>query len=412
MLTNKATAVAVLASMAAQAAAFNSHRHLHNQVDKRDYETEWVTVYETVIVTAGQEAEPTTTQPAVQAVEVPPSSVAEASTTSAAPVVAAPVVAAPVSSSQATTLATSVKKADTNVAAAPTTTTQQVQVEEVAATTAATTSSSTTSSAASVVANAAAKTSSGASASTTSSSSSGAPFSSKRGIAFNDASLANVFAEGCSSCGWAYNWASAAEGLDALSFVPMLWGNREEFTGPWTSNCESAISAGSKAILSFNEPDIASQANMDAASAASLHAQYFNEFEGRALIGAPSVSNSGNAGEGLDWLQSWVDACNALDGGCSYDFCPVHWYSETAYAGTLFEHLEKAHEICGNKPVWLTEFAPLGSDDEISSFLTENIPKLDAVEYLDAYSYFMVSTGSLMSSSTSLSSYGQIYATV
>ena len=244
--------------------------------------------------------------------------------------------------------------------------------------------------------------------------SNGSSLPGKRGMAYNNADLANAFGGACKSCGWGYNWASTRDGLDSkYNFVPMLWGDRDEFTSVWEKNCEQAISSGSTHVFSFNEPDHASQAALDPVYAAQLHAKHMNKFSGRVQIGAPSVTNSGNPGEGLEWLQSFMDACNAQPGGCAVDFCNVHWYSQPQWANTLFDHLNKARDICNGKKIWLTEFAPIeASDEQLTEFMRDVIPKLDSLDYLDAYSYFMVAEGNLMSSSNSLSNYGEAYATV
>ncbi|KAM0670909.1 hypothetical protein MY8738_008526 [Beauveria namnaoensis] len=236
---------------------------------------------------------------------------------------------------------------------------------------------------------------------------------SKQGLAYNDASLANSFQSKCKGCGWAYNWASNSAGLDSsLHYVPMLWGDLPVHTSHWDADAKAAISNGSKALLSFNEPDMPAQANMAPATAAAAHAKYFKAYKGRVQTGSPAVSNSGEGSQGLAWLQQFVDACDG-NPDCHYDFCAVHWYSQAQYADTLFTHLENANKICKGKPIWLTEFAPLdSSDDIISSFLKSTLPKLDSLEYLDAYSYFMVNQPTLMSSKTILNAVGNIYAAI
>lgn len=421
MIANKTALLAAAAALAEQAVAFNTHRHLHRQVEKRALETNWVTVWETVYYTAGQ-SEPAATEAPVQEAPVAgvptttSTSIVVLPTTTAQPVVAeAPVSEEPASSK--TTLYTAIKPATTSQVAAeevaePTTTSAaavQVSVEavaELAPTTSEPVVATTTSQAA-----AASSTASESSSSGTSSGSS-VGFSSKRGLAYNDADLAATFGASCTSCSWGYNWDSDSYGLDSkYNFIPMLWDNTDEHTKNWKSNVDSAISNSVKAIMSFNEPDNAGQAAMTPEAAAAAHVEWVNPYAGKTLIGAPCVSNSNLDGEGLAWLQSFVDTCDGLDEKCQYDFCPVHWYAESAYADTLFEHLEKAHEICGNKPIWLTEFAPLDTDNA-SSFLEEVIPKLEALEYLDAYSYFMIKEGNLMDTTTSLSSFGQTYATL
>lgn len=248
--------------------------------------------------------------------------------------------------------------------------------------------------------------------SSTSTASSGGLGVSKQGIAYNDASLANTFKNSCNKngCGWAYNWGSSPGDLSKdVEYVPMLWGDLPVHTSHWDADCEAALSKGAKALLSFNEPDMPSQANMDAATAAAAHAKYFAKYKGRAQIGAPAVSNSNLDNQGLPWLKNFVAACDA-NSDCHFDFCPVHWYSPAEYSDTLFTHLEEANKICGGKPVWLTEFAPTGSDEQITSFMKAALPKLDSLDYVHAYSYFFVAPNILMSSGNTLSSIGNTYA--
>ena len=195
-----------------------------------------------------------------------------------------------------------------------------------------------------------------------------------------------------------------------MNFIPMLWSDDPELTTVWEKNAEECISQGSKALFSFNEPDIASQASMAPDHAAKAYVKYMNRFYGKVLLGAPAVSNSGDANQGLAWLQQFMDACKHE--GCKIDFCNVHWYAGADWTDNLFEHIENAYTICGGKPIWLTEFATFGSDQVIGNFIDAVVPKLDKIDYLHAYSYFMVSDGSLMDSGDDLGSYGKVYATV
>ncbi|KAF9766099.1 hypothetical protein IL306_001501 [Fusarium sp. DS 682] len=243
------------------------------------------------------------------------------------------------------------------------------------------------------------------------SSSGGSPgFSGKRGIAYNDVGLANTFVGDCEHCGWCHNWDSISGGIKGVNYIPTLWSDENLHTERFPSNCAQALKDGAKAIFSFNEPDIGSQADMTPAKAAQAHVKWLNSYADKALIGAPAISNSGLPGEGVEWLKSWVSECDKLDEKCHYDFCNVHWYSEVEYGNTLFDHLKASHEACGGKPIWLTEFAPKGSDEAIANWLKDAIPKLEALDYLDAYAYFKVEVGMLMTSKTQLSSYGSIYA--
>ncbi|KAG5991683.1 hypothetical protein E4U43_003967 [Claviceps pusilla] len=252
-------------------------------------------------------------------------------------------------------------------------------------------------------------------------SSKGPGFSSKRGLAYNDAALANmVGASGKNGvCGWAYNWGQYPGNLNSqYEFIPTLWGRgphnqNNDFFNSWPSSASKAVSNGAKALFSFNEPDNKGQANMDPATAATLHTQQMNPYSGKTLIGAPSVSNSNLQGEGLDWLTAWIKQCKTK--GCIWDFCNIHWYSPVDAIDTLYDHIAQAHKICEGKPIWLTEFAPVGaSDAQAADFLAKVIPKLEAIDYLHAYSYFMVGSGSLqmLSSGSTLNSIGNKYVSM
>lgn len=366
-----AVALPLAASLLQQATAFSLHRHQH-AVDKRQDNVVWHTVFETVYVTAGHESPAETpnfvadSAPAQQTVTV-----------QAAP---APAPAAANANAQdapapaPTTLATAVKPALTLPSIGDLLPTKSTD--------------------------------------SSSPSSTGAALSGKRGIAYNDANMANSFKKECPTCDWAYNWGSSSAGLDSsINFIPLLWGDLPVHTNNWDKDAEAALAKGAKALLSFNEPDMPTQANMSPAAAAAAHAKYFSKYAGRAQIGSPAVSNSGQAGQGVKWLKEFMASCDGSS-NCPVDFCVVHWYSEAQFSDTLFDHLKEAKDACNGKPVWLTEFAPFGSDDQISGFMKEVIPKLEALDYLHAYSYFMVAENQLMKSNSLLSTIGNVYASL
>ncbi|KAI3530214.1 hypothetical protein CABS02_14596 [Colletotrichum abscissum] len=235
---------------------------------------------------------------------------------------------------------------------------------------------------------------------------------SKRGFAYNDAALVDVLVDKstCAACAWAYNWDSTDYGLlgPTLEFVPMLWSPASEHTARWAANIEAMLSGGSTHILGFNECDRPDPCNLDAASAAAAHVKWLNSYTGRIKIGSPAISNSAASGQGLEWLNGWISACDGL--GCVYDFCVAHWYGTSV--AELLKHVELVHGACRGKPVWVTEFA-VNSDDENqhAAFITEAVPRLDDLEYVERYSYFIVREGRLVTGS-GLSSSGQAYIAV
>ncbi|KAM0564524.1 hypothetical protein ACHAPJ_000738 [Fusarium lateritium] len=386
MIANKLTILTATAALLEPALAIN-HRHVHHQHAKRG---DWITATIDGQVVSWVNnynggAAPAATQPAASQPEAP---AAAAPAPAAAQQTTVIKVAKP---SQAAKPASKPAASEEKAAAAP----KKAVFKEKAQTETKTKSSSKPK----------------VSSSSGSSSSGGSVgFSHKRGLCYNDVDLANTFAKDCANCGWAYNWDSDSYGIEGLNFIPTLWSDDADHLSRFPANCEKSLAAGAKAIFSFNEPDNGGQAHMTPADAAKAHAKHLNDYKGKALISAPSVSNSGLAMEGIEWLENWVSECKNLDGGCVYDFCSVHWYSEVEYGETLFDHLEKAHKTCGGKPVWLTEFAPKGSDEAIAAWLKETIPRLEELSYLDAYSYWMVSEGILMENKSKLSSYGEVYA--
>ncbi|KZL84835.1 hypothetical protein CI238_08817 [Colletotrichum incanum] len=377
MYAKKALSVVASLALAEQALGFNAHRHMHE--DKRAYKVDIVTHWVTVTVVDGESVPASTPTPAPAAPQPEVPEVQYTPTTTSTSIVVVPT-PTPVIAAPSTTLLTSV---------APKASSQAPVIEQAAVAVASTPASSVKV----------------ATASSSSVSTGG-----KRGIAYNDATKVNPFFSGaCKECSWAYNWDSSDNGLSVTgaNFVPMLWGPIDIHTARWTENADAAISKGSTHILSFNECDMPSQCNLDAGSAAAAHVKYVNPYAGKVKIGAPAITNSNIAGQGLDWLKSWVSACDTA--GCSYDFCVTHWYSPSDAASTLFDHIKSVHEICGGKPVWLTEFAPFGSSEQVTSFVQTNIPKLDSLEYLERYSYFMASDG-VLNSGSGLSALGQAYA--
>lgn len=226
----------------------------------------------------------------------------------------------------------------------------------------------------------------------------------KRGLAYNDASLTDCFTGG-SEITWAYNWGSSAGDLaSGLKFIPTLWGTGSDFTGSWSENAKSAISSGSSTLFSFNEPDLAAQANLSPAAAATAYKTYMEPLGDSAKLCAPSVTNSGTDGQGLSWLSEFLEACS----DCQIDCINIHWYDSAENTDYFKSHVEKATSIANGKPVYVSEFGATGSDDQITSFLEEVMPWMDSNSDIAGYAYFMVESGVLVTG-TEPSTYGSVY---
>ena len=230
--------------------------------------------------------------------------------------------------------------------------------------------------------------------------------SAKRGLVYNNPQLLSRFLNSGTKVSWAYNWGQYDDSGTNLEFCPMLWGLKLDFAQTWPGNAQKAIDAGSKCLLSFNEPDLGEQANLSPQVAAQKHIELMNPFKGKALIGSPAITNSGAANQGIDWLKQWFAACG---GNCAVDFVNIHIYGVDTT--TFLTHLRNVHTAF-NLPVWITEFAFSGSDDQINTQLETVISQIEtnsAYSFVDRYSYFMVSDGNLVQGN-SISSYGNTFA--
>jgi len=233
---------------------------------------------------------------------------------------------------------------------------------------------------------------------------SGSSYSSKkRGLAFNDASLTQLFTGGNSEVSWAYNWGETGSGVaSGLEYIPTLWSNSPSFTGPWAADASAAIASGTGHLFSFNEPDLDTQANMDIQTAVSAYQQYMQPFAGKAKLGAPAVTNGGGQ-MGLQYMQNFIGNCS----GCTIDFVNIHWYDSATNYAYFKSHVEQAYSM-SNLPVWITEFAGSGTTDQQNEFLQVVLPWLDAQPYVAGYAYFMVTDGVLVTGD-SLSELGSTF---
>ncbi|KAJ0421211.1 hypothetical protein BJY00DRAFT_301082 [Aspergillus carlsbadensis] len=225
----------------------------------------------------------------------------------------------------------------------------------------------------------------------------------KRGLAYNDAALANLFS-GHEQVTWGYNWGFHRNGLDdSNEFLPMLWGVPSSVSPEWTA---AVRTAGVENILSFNEPDLASQANVTASDAAAGHMENLEPFAGQVRISTPAVTNGPPPNMGTGWMDQFFDHCTA----CTIDFVAIHWYANNdpkAFTTHVQQFYDRYH-----LPIWITEFAASGSEKEQIAFLQAVLPWLDAQPFVERYAYFGVFPGFLVNEDQNgLSELGEVYAT-
>jgi len=165
----------------------------------------------------------------------------------------------------------------------------------------------------------------------------------------------------------------------------MIWGS---------SSVNAAIPAGSRYLLTFNEPNFHAQSNLTAQQAAS----YWPMIEAKAkaagtpLVG-PGMNFCGpekdcNGTSPFQYLKDFFAACS----DCQVDYVAVHWYN--CDLPSLKDYLEPGGNLEGfeqfGKPIWLTEFSCNGdaSAAEQEAFMRAAIPYLEGNPHVFRYSWF------------------------
>ena len=224
----------------------------------------------------------------------------------------------------------------------------------------------------------------------------------KKGLSYNTASLLNAF-DG-TGMSWAYNWADTASGSmpSGVEYVPMCWGLKS--VPACASNAQ-----GASHVLSFNEPDLGAQSNMDPQTAAENHIKYLNPLgDSGSKVSSPAITNGAGTSPlmGIDWLNEFFKACN---GGCKVDMVAFHWYDSSSNYQYFESHVNdviKAAADNGVSKVWLTEFGT--TDGNNPDFISKAVSFLDSTAAVERYAYFMVDN--ILEQGGSLSSAGKAYA--
>ncbi|CZT23559.1 uncharacterized protein RCC_09273 [Ramularia collo-cygni] len=240
----------------------------------------------------------------------------------------------------------------------------------------------------------------------------------KRGLPYNNDTLTGSFSlDGQEShVSWGYNWfhtrrptAPDYETNKALTFVPTLFNDEPNLMVEWPSKAQAAIDDGADAIFSFNEPDSCwdGSACMTINQSVTAYKSAIMPFAGKARLGAPAVTDQGGSG-GLQYLEDFIGNCT----GCPIDFINLHWYNNM-YAYEYFKtYMTAAHNRFPNYPIYITEFGDNSNtgDAQTQIFLQQVMPWMDAVPWIERYSWFGNFPGYLINANGSgLSDQGSIY---
>jgi hypothetical protein len=241
----------------------------------------------------------------------------------------------------------------------------------------------------------------------------GAPAPGRKGVSLNPFDGASQ-ALADSGVSWYFNWTSSSSGVtppQGVEYVPMIWG-----PGSVTDGQLADAKREGTTLLGFNEPDLASQADMSPEQALDL----WPRLQATGLrLGAPAVSHDADVPGG--WLDRFMQG--AAQRGLRVDFIPLHWYGADFgpdAAGQLRAYLERVHDRY-HKPVWLTEYGLIDfsqgtprypSPQQEADFVKASTQMLDGLDYVERYAWFTLSTQTSptgLYDGTTANAAGQVY---
>lgn len=203
------------------------------------------------------------------------------------------------------------------------------------------------------------------------------------------------------SARWLYNWnVNPPEHFPAgVDYIPMIYNGRAVKDETLSHVKSRAGVHGYRDLLGFNEPDAKSQGDTTVEQALDL----WPKLEATGLrLGSPATVHPDN-----DWMIAFMQGVE--ERGLRVDFICMHSYGGPGVE-SLVKKIEKIHALF-KRPIWITEFAVADwkaktaaenrhKPEKVAEFVTELLPKLEAMDIVERYAWFHggVSGGPLASS--------------
>lgn len=196
---------------------------------------------------------------------------------------------------------------------------------------------------------------------------------------------------------WVYDWGQQSHGVpDGVEYVPTLH-DREKCSG---FAAEVASQPGVKYLKHFNEPDMQGNggSGLSVGEAVALHNQYIAGLGKKYQLGLPAVTSNNIPGQsGTGWLTAFINQVGCDD----FSFADFHFYGGTESAEKQAEifldyvksWVQTIDTLCPNKnlPIWISEFSAgpqLGDVSQAISFMAAAGPSLEANPRVARYAYF------------------------
>lgn len=183
---------------------------------------------------------------------------------------------------------------------------------------------------------------------------------------------------------WYHHWQDGpvSQMPKDVEYVPMFWGPSK--WGLWNQRQSQMKNNPPKYLLTFNEPDVSSQANMNPYYAAQLWMEQIHPWSKKGVkIGSPAIAWD------LNWLDTFTKELNKRGG--HYDFVCVHWYGSYKDLSKFKKFIKAAHDRFGKK-IWIPEFgithASNPSPQDIQNFISGAHSYMDSSGFVDRSAWF------------------------
>jgi Glycosyl hydrolase catalytic core len=200
---------------------------------------------------------------------------------------------------------------------------------------------------------------------------------------------------------WFYNWNIEPPKIlpAGVDFTPLVYRVSANLDEQLARVKALAATKGYTELLGFNEPDAKSQGNTSVEAALDA----WPKLEATGLrLGSPATVHPDN-----EWMIAFMKGVE--ERGLRVDFICMHSYGGPGVE-SLVKKIEKVHTLF-KRPIWITEFAVADwkaksatenrfEPEKVAEFVTELLPKLEAMEIVERYAWFHggVSGGPLASS--------------
>ncbi|EDP45074.1 hypothetical protein MGL_0063 [Malassezia globosa CBS 7966] len=177
---------------------------------------------------------------------------------------------------------------------------------------------------------------------------------------------------------WYHHWQDGyVKELKGLEYVPTFWGPTKMHE--WHQRKKEIHDMHIEHILSFNEPDIKGQANIDPDTAVSLFMQELQPYALKGIkVSAPQMVWD------MDWISKFMDKCHAA--GCKISFMALHWYGGPDEIDSFKNWVKRIHDKF-NLPIWMTEYGLTNksnpSQKDVDRFMRETIEWMKSQPYVE-----------------------------